>query len=410
MAATRRELKGRLAAAACALLGGGAPAAAQAGRFEGWDVDAAVLYYKESGSRVSALEPVLGVRKSFSNERSLNLKFALDALTGATPNGAIPSRQPQTFTRPSGRGTYVVAPDATPLDDTFHDTRLAFNGSWQQPLDRLTKLTVGTNFSTEYDFLSLGANGTLARDFNDRNTTLALGLSVEHDFIHPVGGVPTPRAAMVLPGATLPRQGSNESKTVLDALLGVTQVLDERTVAQLNYSLSRSNGYLNDPYKVVTLVDPSTGDPLSYLYESRPGTRTKHALYGALRRQLARDIVGGSYRFFVDDWGVLSHTVDLTYRWKPSPRWWLEPHGRFYRQSAADFYTLRVVGGAPLPGHMSADYRLGAFRAYTTGLQFGWNFADETAVIVKAEYYIARGETDPYPDTEATILQLQYRF
>lgn len=404
MAAIDRKLKGRLAAAACTLLGG--TPAAHAGRFEGWDVDAAVLYYKESGRRVSALEPVLNVRKSFEGERSLNLKLVLDALTGATPNGAIPSRLPQTFTRPSGRGTYVVAPNETPLDDTFHDTRISVNGTWQQPLDRLSKLTSGLTVSTEYDFLSLGGNVLYARDFDERNRTLSLGLSLERDLISPVGGVPTRFGTM----GTGARQGDGETKTVYDVLLGLTQVIDPRTVAQLNYSLSLSKGYLNDPYKVVTLVDPATGDPLSYLYESRPDTRMKHALYAQIRRRLARDVVGASYRFFLDDWGVRSHTADLTYRWRPSERWWLEPHGRFYRQSAADFYRTRLFAGAPLPARASADYRLGAFKAYTTGLQFGWNFANETALVLKAEYYMARGEVSPYPDLEATIFQLQYRF
>ena len=52
------------------------------------------------------------------------------------------------------------------------------------------RLSLGVNLSSEYDFQSLGANAALARDFDDRNTTLSLGLAIEGDRIKPVGGTP----------------------------------------------------------------------------------------------------------------------------------------------------------------------------------------------------------------------------
>jgi hypothetical protein len=420
VAATNPQLKKQLAAAACTLLG--SVPLASAGTFEGWDVDTSILHYHESDGRVSAIEPVIHIRRAFAGDRALNLKLTLDSLTGATPNGALPSTVPQTFTRPSGGEAYTVPTGQTPLDDTFHDTRVALNASWQQPISRLSLLSFGVNYSTEYDFVSMGGNVQLARDFNDRNTTLNLGLSMENDAINPEGGVPISFAAMTAPGTPQPRQGDSEKKTVVDALIGVTQVIDAKTIAQLNYSLSRSNGYLSDPYKLLSVTDPSTGLPQRYVYEHRPDTRLKHAIYGLLRRHLRRDIVSGSYRFFIDDWGIRSHTVDFNYRWKPSARWWLEPHVRFYDQSKADFYRLQLENGAPLPAEASADYRLGAFKGYTVGLQWGWTFKNETELILKAEYYTTRGQTNPgevfgpqrglelYPDLKATIFQIQYRF
>jgi hypothetical protein len=251
---------------------------------------------------------------------------------------------------------------------------------------------------------------------------LSLGLSMESDTINPVGDVPIPFAAMAPAGTSQPRQGTSENKTVFDALLGITQVLNPKTITQINYSLSHSNGYLNDPYKLLSVTDPLTGLPQRYVYENRPDTRLKHALYWMVRRYLGRDVVSGSYRFFLDDWGIRSHTVDLNYRWKPSERWWLEPHVRFYDQSKADFYRLQLESGAPLPSEASADYRLGAFKGYTLGLQWGWLFKNETELILKAEYYTTRGDPNPgevfgpqrglslYPDLKATIFQIQYKF
>jgi hypothetical protein len=423
-----RDLTRQLSAAACTLLGI-APAAGAAGADGnagllglGWQVDSAVLVYQEGEGRVSAVEPVINLKKTFSGNQALNVKFTLDSLTGATPTGATPTNVPQTFTRPSGGGSYTTNPGETPLDDTFRDTRTAVNASWQQPLGRLSLLTVGANYSNEYDFTSMGGNALLSRDFNNRNTTLTFGLSTEQDSIDPVGGVPIPFAAMAPANTTQPRKGSTESKSVLDAMFGVTQVLSPRTLMQVNYSLSLSNGYLNDPYKILSVIDPLTGATVSNVYENRPDSRTKHALYWLIRHRLSRDVVSASYRFFLDDWGVSSHTGELSYRWKPAPRLWFEPHVRYYQQTEADFYRVQLLSGQPIPQEASADYRLAAFNGLTFGLRHGWIFKNESELILELEYYTTTGDSSPseatgiqrgldfYPDLKATMLQVQYRF
>ena len=55
--------------------------------------------------------------------------------------------------------------------------------------------------------------------------------------------------------------GGSDSKDVLDLLLGVTQVLWRVDILRVNYSYSDSSGYLTDPYKILSVVDPVTGDP-----------------------------------------------------------------------------------------------------------------------------------------------------
>jgi len=419
------DFKKKLTSAVCTLLGAvPAAQAAQAAEDAGkkWDIDAAVLYYQEADNRVSAIEPVISLRRGFSGNRALNVKFTLDALTGATPNGATPTNVPQTFTRPSGSDSYVVQPGETPLDDTFKDTRLAVNGSWQQPVGRLSLLTLGGNFSKEYDFLSVGGNALLARDFNDRNTTLTFGLALEQDSVDPVGGVPIPLASMAAAGTLQPRQGGSESKTVVDAMVGITQVLSPRTLTQVNYSLSQNSGYLNDPYKLLSVVDPVTGATVRNVYENRPDTRSKHALYWLMRHRLKRDVVSGDYRFFFDDWGVTSHTLGLNYRWQPSKKFWFEPLVRYYTQSEADFFRIQLVDGQPIPVEASADYRLTAFNGLTFGLKHGWMFANGHELILKLEYYTTQGDDSPseaigvqrgldlYPNLKSTVVQVQYRF
>jgi hypothetical protein len=98
----------RLMAASCALLSAGAArsqeasvATAGSGLLDDWSVDSALAYYHEDG-RVQAIEPVVDVSKVFADGQSLNFNATFDALSGASPNGALPSHAPQTFTGPSG--------------------------------------------------------------------------------------------------------------------------------------------------------------------------------------------------------------------------------------------------------------------------------------------------------------------
>ena len=100
-----RKLRSALVAATCGLLGQAAPAvAAEPGD---WEFDSAILFYSEN-DRVTAIEPVLAGRRWYEDDSFLDIKLVLDALTGASANGAVPSSQAQTFTRPSGKGSYTT--------------------------------------------------------------------------------------------------------------------------------------------------------------------------------------------------------------------------------------------------------------------------------------------------------------
>ena len=369
---------------------------------------------------MTAFEAVLEGRHDFASERSAALKFVYDALTGASASGAVPASQIQTFTRPSGRGSYTVQPGETPLDDTFHDVRVAGSGTFSFPIDRLSRATVGLYGSTEYDYLSLGANTSLARDFNKRNTTLSAGVSFSDDTIGPEGGRPIPFAAMEPANSSQRRLDGDGSKQVLDLVAGITQILSRTTIAQLDYSLSRVKGYQTDPYKLVSVVDPTSGDPTDQLFESRPDARLKHAIFGRVKRHLGRDIVDLSYRYMTDDWNIRSHTVDLNYRWMLRPDRYLQPQFRFYAQSEAEFYARWLLDGQQLPTHATADYRLGEFDAWTVGLRFGKIITSEQEFVIRAEYYWQTGDSSPpnapgalaefdlFPTVDAWIVNVGY--
>lgn len=390
-----------------------------------WTGAIANLYYSET-DRVTAIEPVINLNAEFSGERKWSNKLVVDTLTGASHNGAVMSRNPQTFTSPSGSSNYTIAPGNVTLDPTFKDTRIALSSSWSQPLGENYEWSVGGNGSKEYDFTSLSVNSSISKNLNNKNTKLSLGVSGEFDSINPVGGAPVGLATM---SPTKPTLGTTESKQVFDLLLGWTQVMSRSWIVQLNYNLGHSSGYMNDPYKFTSeVVAPgagNAGDPTgTYFYDKRPDSRTKHALFIDSKYHLGGwGIVGTSYRYFFDDWGVTSHTADISYHVPISSRWYVEPSFRYYIQNKADFYRYFQVQGQSLPQEMSSDYRLGDMTAMTIGLEFGRKLDSYGKEIsFRAQLYTQQGDSSPseaygfltsqdlYPKLTAVIGQVIYKF
>ena len=52
---------------------------------------------------------------------------------------------------------------------------------------------------------------------------------------------------------------SDAHKTVKGALAGITQVINQSWIVSLNYSYSNSHGYLNDPYKIISVLNTHLG-------------------------------------------------------------------------------------------------------------------------------------------------------
>jgi hypothetical protein len=398
-----------------------------------WDVDAAILYYTET-DRVSVIEPVISATKQLDTDETLSLKLVLDSLTGSSANGAVQAKTAQTFTQPSGNGSFTTAAGETPLDDTFQDTRVALSASWDMPLSRRDRLILGGNISAEYDYTSIGASSVYTHDLVGRNTTLSAGIAVASDTIEPEGNIPIPFGVMQPAGQAQPRGSSSDTKTTFDILLGATQIINKNSLIQFNYSYSQADGYLTDPFKVISIVDPITGAPIiedtatnlsQVVYENRPDSRTKHSIFTQYKHFLTGDVFDISYRYMFDDWEIDSHTVDFRYRWKTSDTGFLRPHLRYYQQSEAEFFQPYYLentqpGEGDSTSFATADYRLGEMTTYTIGLEYGHGYKDHGWSLA-VEAYLQQ-PTEPSnkvgdladlelaPDVDALMVRFNYDF
>jgi hypothetical protein len=422
----------RLMAASCALLGAGAArsqeahvAPADSGLLEDWSVDSALAYYHEDG-RIQAIEPVVDVAKVFADGQAVNLNVTFDALSGASPNGALTSRSAQTFASPSGKRQhqYTTAPGQLPVDPDYQDDRIAVGGNLTVPFTRVDQLNVGGKLSAEDDFFSATVNASIAHDFNEKNTTLEVGVDNEFDSIHPIGGAPVPGSDYEL----AEKQTGGKTKDGVGVLLGVTQVMTRNWLSEFNISLDRFKGYLGDPYKFTSIIN-SAGGTTGYEYENRPDQRTRKSAYWENRVGWSSQISTAlSLRYMSDDWGVRSDTAQLHLRWTFSNRnRYIEPTIRWYRQTAADFYIPFILSTErPTTGDESSDSRLGAFHALTYGVKYaqklpGLGSRSESEINIRAEYYqqtfnerlpVPAGlqGLDLYPALKAVLVQIGWRF
>ena len=387
-------------------------------------VDSAVLFYQEAGGRVHATEPTASVTLNDSSGDTLSVHLAADILTGATPNGAIPWTGPQTFTTPahapsttttvtgaSGNSILVAIPgtgsvarqyttpaNRLPLDYGFKDQRYAADADLGVQLTRDFAVSGGAGYSIERDYRSLSANVGASQDFNQKNTTLAAGLNIQFDRSKPYFGTPTPFTQMS--GAP---KGAPQDKTTVTLLVGVTQVMNRYWLAQLNYSLGHVSGYQNDPYRVISVIDPVSGSPQEYLYENRPGSRLRQSVTLANKIAIGPTVADVSVRGYHDDWGTSSVTFEASDRISLLSWLYVEPLARYYDQSAANFFHDFLVKGAALPAYATSDSRLGQFSATTYGLKVGipyfskseFDFADTKELYLQVQAYQQTGSRHP---------------
>jgi hypothetical protein len=217
-------------------------------------------------------------------------------------------------------------------------------------------------------------------DMASNNTTLSLAALGSQDIVGRAGD----------PGFRRPQESWG-------GRVALTQVLSKKSLAQLSWDTVRLAGYLASPYRYVALggdglcaragTDPaagavvanaaaSGGAPALYcLPEAHPHERIRNAVTGKIRFALgAHASLGVNYRFYFDDWGILSHTI-----W-PDLAFVLGEHAtlrlmyRYYVQGEADFYQARYLNAEAAPRYLSRDRKLSPLYNSRVGLEYMQDF------------------------------------
>ena len=345
--------------------------------------------YREADGRVAVQAQYSLIEQDLGWDMHAKLQGVIDAIAGATPSGEPPAT-------PGGQ---------VPLTH-MSDRRKAWSTELSRQFPRIN-VTAGFANSRESDYVSNGWSLSTLSDFNQKNTTLLLGLAGTKD------------------NMKVFYQSLREKKRGKDFIAGVTQLLDARTPVSLNVSYGKSEGYLGDPYRLVgknTEIIPGIFLPLTR-GENRPQSRNKWTVLSSVNRAFP-DLGGAieaSYRYYHDTFDTTANTVELAWFQKIGEHLVLRPKLRLYEQSAADFYHISLNGtsialvtkpnrGGPF---YSSDYRLAALRSYNFGLQAIWiiNTAWQLDAILE-KYQMQRDDdiTSPSAFPRATIATFGIKF
>jgi len=321
-----RRISPRLAAftAAAMALPGVHARAAEAPGENPWTFDATHMEYSESGNRmnvrVNQASAVIPIGDSFQ----LKANGIQDLVSGASPifNAPGPGGKPQQVLTGASVRDNRKAGDIG-ASATFGDNQLTLRQGW----------------SNENDYKSTWTSLEGRHDLNRKNTTLAAGFSFSDDG---VSNHDTP--------------DDFRTRIRRDFFIGVTQVIDQRSLVQLSLEYSYSNGFLSDPYKLVFVQSGGL------LPDTRPSQRRQTA--ATIKYVTFIPAIDSSLHatgnLSTDNWGVRSGSLEL--QWKKELRgdWLINAGARYYTQSSADFYAP-LLETTPSGDTQTSDYRLAGF-------------------------------------------------
>lgn len=263
-----------------------------------------------------------------------------------------------------------------------------------------TTLSLTGGLSDEPDFLSNFSTVNVDHEFNNKMTAVSGSYGItsntitrnssgahssHHDNSDPNYG-PTSYAPL------------DEQSLFHSFNTGFSQILSKNTVLQLSHNYTLQTGYLSNPYKYVYVrgeITPEeyydmSNNTLNYDWskatnlevvgtelfrENRPRLRNTWSFSNHLSHHIPELDASAhfDYRFYIDDWGINSHTFEA--KWHQSLPFGLTvtPSIRYYSQSQAKFFAPYFL--APrADGFYSSDFRLSAYGDLSGGVTVSKEF------------------------------------
>jgi hypothetical protein len=266
----------------------------------------------------------------------LGLDLVHESMSGATPWYVIPDAS----------GDPVQVMTGATVEDRRTDALVT--GSYYLDSGRAS---LGTGISVEEDYLALNGNLSGEWSVNEKNTTLLGGAGFSVDELEPTDAESDPLR---------PRKEDKQSFSVFG---GIAQVVTRASALQTTLAYQHGRGFLSDPYKRVVVE----GEPIA---DARPERRHQVSWLTRYRHHFSKldGSLHADYRFYVDDWQMTSHTLELAWHQSLFHTLRLIPSLRYYSQSQAEFYGP-FFDGIRADGHYSSDYRLSPYGAISWRLK-----------------------------------------
>ena len=300
---------------------------------------------------VQVYSPTLSLFKKISSKWMLGFKMRIDAITAAS------------ITNGSNANHVDAVTGASSKDKLFGDVRYAptlmatyENGN--------NLLSFGAYYSQEIDYISKAVFVNYVRELNEQNTALGIGISQSFDKWSPIFK------------RNLPKNNRNERK--ID--ISINQLISPTFSVQGVYSHIYSEGFLASPYHFISQTTFSR-------FENYPEARRGDAF--ALKGVYMfndKNSMNLSYRYYNDDWGISSHTLNGEFLHDMSKNLTTGLRLRYYTQGKSSF--TKPVGGYKLTDkYFVVDYRMSAFNSYTIGIPMIYRMKNGSKMTFSLDYY-----------------------
>ncbi len=347
---------------------------------ESSEIDFLFSYYDQDGNN-AAVTGGEGTEELTDATSSIVLRLPMnenDMLTVDVGLSAYTSASSSNVNPLDGTNLNVTPFDAS-SGESRKDELVYVNPTYQHSSsDRNTIWGINAYFSNEYDYVSLGFGGSYTRLFNQKNTELSLSATVFLDkwnAIYPIelrNGFFDDRiegTGTYNPSFT---EFESENRNSYSISLNFSQILTKRLQMALFTDLVSQNGLLSTPFQRVYFGDVNDffidDFQLADDVERLPDTRLKLPIGGRLNYFLNDFlIVRTYYRFYWDDWGIVSHTASLETPIKLSDKFTIYPTYRLYTQSAADYF-FRKEEALSTSQFYTSDFDLSRYDAHQYGM------------------------------------------
>lgn len=341
------------------------------------------MHYEESDDRIDIDYTLLDIKKNFGTDYTLDVSLSYDAISGGTPvwdsiSGGSSLATSDTVSGASAcvneaeeyqckdtRSDDIIGDGKSDSEDFVYrnvyidDIRRAVTASLTTRTLSRDEITYGLAYSKETDFESYeGSLGYMYNLDNSKNRSISLGASYQaNDAYHY-------------------RTNIWKNFNIVNAQAGLTQVFTKYSTGQINVFAIKQSGELSNPYQtIIRAFDVSLTDSPEIKYyratEKRPNSRKAMGMtIFTSSKLLPNTALHGYYRYYSDDWGVVSHTATANAYIDFASSWTFIPLLRTYRQSDSVFYKAYDAKDFTFneTDFGSSDERLGGFGTVTYSL------------------------------------------
>jgi Protein of unknown function (DUF3570) len=313
-------------------------------------------YYQQDGDR-SAVTGGIGTEKLTDYANSFDLKMSKYDLKNRQHN----------FTLDFNIDYYTSASSdnidpRTVSGASRQDIHIYPSVSWSMK-NAKNRITQGLtySFSTEWDYKSHGFTASWAKASKDNNRELSIKASAFID-----------RWSIILPiefrtsGTQTRGREETKPRNSYNVSFSLSQVINERFQLMAVVEPSYQEGLLSTPYHRVFFSDNTK------TVEKLPGSRFKLPI--GLRASYFfgdNSIVRAFYRYYMDNWGMTAHTVNLEGSYKITPFISISPYYRLNSQTAVDYFRAYQQNNSA-SAYYTSDYDISDMNTnfYGSGVRF----------------------------------------